>query len=75
MLDLHQRYTGAITLTVSELVPPHVDPAPLAVGLITLLDGNMLLSLFDPSAERAEARNHSVDAFAALIPRRDVPLD
>ena len=74
LLDLHQRYTGAITLTVSELVPEGVDPQPLAVGLITLLDGNVLLSLFDPSGARAEARSRSVDAFAALIPQRsDLP--
>jgi AcrR family transcriptional regulator len=74
LLDLHQRYTGAITLTMSELVPADVDPQPLAVGLITLLDGNMLLSLFDPSDARAEARNRAVEAFAALIPQRsDLP--
>jgi AcrR family transcriptional regulator len=71
LLDLHQRYTGAITQTMSELVPPDVDPEPLAVGLITLLDGNMLLSLFDPSSARADARNRAVDAIAALIPEKD----
>jgi len=71
LLDLHQRYTGAITQTMSELVPPDVDPEPLAVGLITLLDGNMLLSLFDPSKARAEARNRAVGAIASLIPQRE----
>jgi AcrR family transcriptional regulator len=70
LLDLHQRYAGALTQTISELVPREVQPEPLAVALITLLDGNMLLSLFDPSPQRAETRQTAIDAFAALIPRR-----
>jgi AcrR family transcriptional regulator len=70
LLDLHQRVTGAFTQAISELVPPDVEPEPLAVGLITLLDGNVLLSMFDPSRERAEIRNRAADAFVELIPRR-----
>jgi AcrR family transcriptional regulator len=71
LLDLHQRYTGAVTSTIADIVPPGVAPEPLAVGLITLLDGNLLLSLFDPSERRGDARRLAVDAIAALIPRRD----
>lgn len=70
LLDLHQRVTGAFTQAISELVPPGVDPEPLAVGLITLLDGNVLLSMFDPSKERGEIRHRAADAFIELIPKR-----
>ncbi len=71
LLDLHQRVTGAIIQTVSEIVPPDVEPEPLAVGLMTLLDGNVLLSMFDPSKVRADLRDRAVDAFVSLIPTRD----
>jgi AcrR family transcriptional regulator len=71
LLDLQQRYTGAVTQTVEELVPEGVDPRPLATGLITLLDGNVLMSLFDDSPQRVADRKESVLAFAELIPRRD----
>ena len=74
LLDLHQRVAEAIIQTVSELVPDDVDPEPIAVGLITLLDGDVLLSLFDKAPERAVSRERAVDAFVELIPRReDVP--
>ncbi len=71
LLDLHQRYTGAVTSTIADIVPSGVDPEPLAVALITLLDGNLLLSLFDPSTRRFEGRRAAIDAMTALIPRRD----
>lgn len=71
LLDLHQRYVGTLTLTVADVVPPHVDPGPLALGLITAMDGNLLISLFDNSPRRIEDRREAVKALAELIPRRD----
>lgn len=73
LLDLQQRYTGAVTQTIAEVVPDDVDPKPLALGLITLLDGNVIISLFDDSPKRIAARRRSVFAYAALIPRREAP--
>lgn len=70
LLDLHQRVTGALIQTLSEIVPDDIPPEPLAVGLITLLDGNVLLSIFDDSTERAGVRDSAVDAFLELIPKR-----
>ena len=32
LLDMHQRYTGALADTMAEIVPEGVDPAPLAVA-------------------------------------------
>ena len=71
LLDLHQRVAGALIQTISELVPEYVDPEPIAVGLITLLDGDVLLSLFDQSTERAASRQRAVEAYVEMIPRRD----
>ena len=71
LLDLHQRVAGALIQTISELVPEHIDPEPIAVGLITLLDGDVLLSLFDESTERAASRQRAVEAYVEMIPRRD----
>ncbi len=71
LLDLHQRVVGALIQTVSEIVPEGVAPEPIAVGLMTLLDGNVFLALVDPSKERAGVREASVDAFVAMIPLRE----
>jgi len=54
------------------LAPPEHDPKALAVGLIVLLDGDLLLSFFDTSGPRAEERRASIETIAALIPRREV---
>jgi AcrR family transcriptional regulator len=72
LLDMHQRYTGALTETISELAPPEVDPRALAVGLIVLLDGDVIMSFFDESPRRADERKLAIETMAALIPRRPV---
>ena len=72
LLDLHQRFTGVLAEAIAELAPPEHDPKALAVGLIVLLDGDLLLSFFDTSGPRAEERRASIETFAALIPRREV---
>jgi AcrR family transcriptional regulator len=70
LLDMHQRYAGVLTETIAELAPPESDPRSLAMGLIVLLDGDLLLSFFDESKRRADERRLAVDTVAALIPRR-----
>lgn len=70
LLDLHQRVAGALIQTLSEIVPEDVEPEPIAIGLITLLDGDVVLSLVDKSAERATSRERAVEAFVDMIPRR-----
>lgn len=73
LLDMHQRYTGALTETISELAPPEHDPRALAVALITLLDGDLFISFFDGVQRRSEERRMSIDTVAALIPRKTRP--
>jgi len=70
LLDMHQRYTGVLTETIAEIAPPEADPRALAVGLIVQLDGNLFLSFFDASAQRAQERQLAIETAAALIPRR-----
>ncbi|MDP6981236.1 MAG: hypothetical protein QF570_21970, partial [Myxococcota bacterium] len=66
-----QRVAGALIQTISEIVPDDVAPEPIAVGLLTLLDGNVILALVDPSRERATVREDSVAAYLAMIPVRE----
>ena len=70
LLDLHQRFGGALTESIAEIVPPQHDPHAIAMGILTLLDGGLLLSYFDKSSRAAEQRRASVQAILALIPRR-----
>jgi AcrR family transcriptional regulator len=71
VLDLHQRFGGALTESIAEIVPPHHDPHAIAMGILTMLDGGLLLSYFDKSSRSAELRWASVQAILDLIPRRD----
>ncbi len=71
LLDLHQRFIGSLSQAIAEIVAPPQDPRILATGLMSLLDGNLLLSLFDETPSVMETRRASVQAFVALIPRRN----
>jgi AcrR family transcriptional regulator len=73
LLDMHQRYTGALTETIAELAPPEYDPRALAVSLILQLDGDLFIGFFDPVQRRSEERRMSIDAMASLIPRKNRP--
>jgi len=70
LLDLHNRFGGVLTETLSEIVPPGHDPHAIATGLLLLLDGGTLLSHFDQTSRGKELRRASVDAILELIPRR-----
>ena len=70
LLDLHQRFAGVLSETLAELLPSDQDPGEVAAGLVSMLDGELLLSLFDPS-EKANAQRHAgVEAVVASISRR-----
>jgi len=70
LLDLHQRFGGALTESLSEIVPPSHDPHAIAMGILTMLDGSLLLSYFDQSSRSIEVRQASVQAILDMIPRR-----
>ena len=70
LLDLHQRFGGALTESIAEIVPPHQDPHAIAMGILVMLDGGLLLSYFDQSPRAVEMRKASVQAILDMIPRR-----
>ncbi len=69
LLDINQRFAGALTQTVSEIVPPESDPKLLAMGIMLAFDANLLLSVFDPRPRAAEERSAAIRALAGLIER------
>jgi AcrR family transcriptional regulator len=70
VLDLHNRFGGALTETIAEIVPPGHDPHGIAMGILVLLDGGVFLSYFDSSQRSTELRQASIQAILDLIPRR-----
>jgi AcrR family transcriptional regulator len=70
LLDMHQRYTGALTETIAEIALPEYDPGALATALILLLDGDLFISFFDGVPRRFEERHLAIDTLVAIIPRK-----
>ncbi len=69
-LDMHQRFAGAISETLAELLPPDADPGAAAAAIMSMLDGALILSLFDPSQKSNEQRRRGVETITALLSRR-----
>ena len=70
LLDLHNRFGGALTETIAEIVPPGHDPHAIAMGILVMLDGGVFLSYFDDSPRSNDLRRASVEAILDMIPRR-----
>lgn len=70
LLDLHQRFTGALTEIIAQIAPEDCDAEAIATGLVVLLDGDVFLSWFDTSPRRGEERSRAIDAYLAMMPRR-----
>lgn len=70
LYDLHHRFGGALTETLAEIVPREIDPHAVAMGVLMMLDGNLLLSYFDGAPRVAEQRQASIQAVLDMIPRR-----
>ena len=70
VLDLHHRFGGVLTETLAEIVPREVDPHAVAMGVLIMLDGNLLISYFDSSSRAAEQRQVSMQTVLDMIPRR-----
>lgn len=74
LLDLHNRFGGALSETISEIVPPGYDPHAIATGILVMLDGGVFLSYFDNAPRSLDQRRASVQAILDLIPRRTSAL-
>jgi hypothetical protein len=57
-----------VKVTLEELLPPGYDADALATGLVSLLDGNLILGLVDPDPTGSERRVAAVRALAELLP-------
>lgn len=73
LLALHDTYRAEIAAALGELVREPREAAELADGLLSLLDGNLLLGIFGPpSRSGAERRQRGLRAIAEAI-LRDLP--
>jgi len=69
LLDLNQRFAGALTQSVAALVPPDADPKLLAQGLMLAFDFNLLLTIADDRPQAIEQRRAAIQSFVDLIVR------
>lgn len=70
LMDLHERFRSEFVENLAQVIPEEHDADALATGLIAMLDGNLLLSLFDPTAGAGVKRRLGVESVIALIPRK-----
>jgi len=68
LLELHEQFRLDVKVTLEELLPPGHDADALATGLVSLLDGNLILGLVDPDPTGSERRVAAVRALAGLLP-------
>ena len=69
LLDLNHRFAGALTETVSQLIPEDRDPKLVAHGLMLAFDATLLLGFFDGRPRVHDERVASVNALVAMINR------
>lgn len=67
LLDLNQRFQGALIETISEVVGPERDAKALGGALWLAVDANFFLSIFDKSERGFESRASAARALANLI--------
>jgi len=70
LMTLHRRYTTVLAGTLAEILPPQEDAEALAGALMAMLDGNLLLTVFDPTPDGESGRRASVEALLDVLPLR-----
>lgn len=68
-LDLNHRFAGALTETISQLLPRHRDPKLVAQSLMLSFDAMLLLGFFDDRVRMHEERSAAVHELIAMINR------
>ncbi len=68
-LDLNHRFAGALTETISQLLPKHRDPKLVAHSLMLAFDAMLLLGFFDNRSRMHEERSAAVHELIAMINR------
>lgn len=69
VLDLNHRFAGALTETISQLIPEDRDPKLIAHSLMLAFDASLLLGFFDARPRIQEERSAAVHALVAMINR------
>lgn len=67
LLDLHQRFAGALSETLAELLPAGEDPGGTAAALMSMLDGALILSMFDPSEKAKQQRQSGIATITSML--------
>ena len=70
LLDLHQRVTGALSETLSEILPDGEDAGGIAAAMMSMLDGAVILALYDPSEKANEQRQRGLAELTSMISAR-----
>ncbi len=70
LMALHDSFTAELREAVEALVPDRGEADAIAAGLVSLMDGNLLLGLFDSDPKAQERRAAGLRALAeAALPR------
>jgi AcrR family transcriptional regulator len=69
LLDLNHRFAGALTETISMLIPEDREPKLLAHSLMLAFDASLLIGAFDMQPGSQDFRVASVNALVKLITR------
>ena len=67
LLALHERYRSEIEATLGELLGDASEARAIADGLLSLLDGNLLLAIFDTDRKADERRSAGLQAIAQRL--------
>lgn len=67
LFALHDSFVRDIRETLDELMGDRPEAPALAAALISLLDGNLLLSLLDPNPEARSQRREGLRVIAKLV--------
>ena len=69
LFALHDQFIRDVRETLSELLGDPDEASELAAAFLALMDGNLLLDLMDPSAEKRDARRAGLRRVAELVMR------
>lgn len=73
LLSLHDEFTRDLREALEDIIGDPEQAAALAAGLMSLLDGNLLLALIDPSTHTLALRRAGLRALAELTLQLGLP--
>jgi hypothetical protein len=67
LFALHDQFIRDVRETLCELLGDPDEASELAAAFLALMDGNLLLDLMDPSADKRDARRAGLRRVAELV--------